>query len=248
LTGDTVFAIVAPHTVTIKHKMRTKTLLIAAAALVAGVVSSEAQTVYSVNVVGYVNVPLIEGFNLVANPLDADGTGTNNTIISVFTNNLPVGTVIYEWTGVTYNQSSYAANKAHTATNWTANLPLNPGQGIWVAIPVGAYGGGSSNVTTTGTVLQGNLSNPNIAGPGFTILSSQVPISGALTTNLNYIPSVGDVVYTYSGGSYVQSSYAANKAHTATNWVPNEPSFTVGQGFWLNSSSGAPWTNNFIVQ
>jgi hypothetical protein len=40
--------------------MKSKTLLIAAAALVAGVITSEAQ-VYSANIVGYVNVTLPAG-------------------------------------------------------------------------------------------------------------------------------------------------------------------------------------------
>jgi hypothetical protein len=228
--------------------MRTKTLLIAAAALVAGVISSEAQTVYSVNVVGYVNVPLVEGFNLVSTPLDSDGTGTNNTVIGLFTNTLPVNSSVFVYNGAGYDIATYAANKAHTATNWTANPSINPGKGYWVSIPAGAYSGASSNFISVGTVLQGSLTNANIPGPGYTIVSSQVPITGAVQTNLNYIPTVNDSVFIYNGAGYDIYTYAANKAHTATNWSPSQPSITVGQGFWLNSQTGAPWTNNFIVQ
>jgi hypothetical protein len=61
--------------------MKTKTLLIAAAALVAGIVSSEAQ-VYSANIVGYVNVSgNANQFALIANPLD-NGTNTGNDELS----------------------------------------------------------------------------------------------------------------------------------------------------------------------
>ena len=49
--------------------MRTKTLLIAAAALAAGVISSQAQPVYSQNVVGYVNQVVPVGQTLIINPL-----------------------------------------------------------------------------------------------------------------------------------------------------------------------------------
>jgi hypothetical protein len=227
--------------------MRTKTLLIAAAALVAGIVSSEAQ-VYSANVVGYVSIPLAEGFNLIANPLDADGTGTNNTVTGLFTNALPVNSSVFAWNGSGYNISSYAANKAHTATNWTVNLSVNPGAGIWVSIPAGAYNGGTSNFVSVGTVLQGNLVNPNIAGPGYWMVSSQVPISGDIGTNLSYVPSLNDSVFVWNGSGYNIFSYAANKAHTATNWTPSSPTISVGQGFWLNSQTGAGWTNNFTVQ
>ena len=59
--------------------MRTKTLLMTAAALAAGVIYSQAQgTVYSQNVVGYVNVTIpANGFNLVGNQLDL-GPGSNS--------------------------------------------------------------------------------------------------------------------------------------------------------------------------
>jgi hypothetical protein len=227
--------------------MRTKTLLIAAAALVAGVISSEAQ-VYSANVVGYVNIPLTEGFNLIANPLDVDGTGTNNTLVGFFTNSLPVNSAVYLYNGSGYTLSTYAANKSNTATNWTVNAPLNPGQGFWVSIPAGSFGGATNTITAVGTVLQGSLSNPNLTTAGFALVSSQVPIAGDITTNLNYIPSKNDAVYVYSGGGYNLYTYAANKSNTATNWNPSAPQISVGQGFWINSQSGSPWTNNFIVQ
>ena len=48
-----------------------------------------AQNVYSLNVVGYINIPLVEGFNLVANQLDFDGTGLNNTPANVLCDEPP---------------------------------------------------------------------------------------------------------------------------------------------------------------
>jgi hypothetical protein len=228
--------------------MNTKTLLIAAAALAAGIMSSQAQGVYSQNVVGYVNVPLTEGFNLVATPLDLDGTGTNNTVVGVYSNTLPVSTQIYIYANGVYTTASYAKNKAGTATNWTVNPYINPGLGYWIDIPAGAFGGGASNVTVVGTVLQGALANPAITGAGYNLVGSQVPVAGSITTNLNYYPSLNDTIYTYNGTSYNSYSYAKNKAGTATNWSPSAPNITVGQGFWLDSASGVAWTNNFIVQ
>ena len=228
--------------------MKTKTLLIAAAALAAGVMSSQAQGVYSQNVVGYVNVPLTEGFNLIATPLDADGTGTNNTVVGVYSNTLPVNSAIYTYSGGNYTIATYAKNKAGTSTNWTVNPYINPGLGYWLDIPVGSFGGGTSNVTIVGTVLQGALVNPAIAGAGYTIVASQVPVAGSITTNLNYYPSVNDTIYTYTGTGYNIYTYAKNKAGTSTNWTPSVPNINVGQGFWLNSSTGTAWTNNFIVQ
>ena len=71
-----------------------KTLLIAAAALAAGVVTSQAQ-VYSANVVGYVNAVIpANQLTLVANPLD-DGT---NTVTSLGAS-LPNKSSIQVWNG-----------------------------------------------------------------------------------------------------------------------------------------------------
>jgi hypothetical protein len=230
--------------------MRTKTLLLSAVALAAGLVSSVAQSnVYSANVVGYVNLPLTEGFNLVANQLDLDLTGTNNTIVNVFSNSLPANAKVYSWNGASFNISTFAVNKSGTATNWSLNFTVNPGQGMWVDIPAGAFGGSTSNVTIVGNVLQGTLVNPNLppAG-GFSLVSSEVPISGGVTTNLMYKPLLNDKVYLWNGSGYSIFTYAENKAGTATNWSPSEPGINVGQGFWLDSGAGATWTNVFIVQ
>jgi hypothetical protein len=185
---------------------------------------------------------------LVATPLDYDGTGTNSSVTNIFGASLPVNSQVYAYSGGAYTVASYAKNKAGTATNWTANPSINPGFGYWISIPTGAFGGSTSNITVVGTVLQGNLVNPAITGPGYSIVGSQVPVAGGITTSLNYNPSPNDQVYTFSAGAYSVFSYAKNKAGTATNWTPSIPSLNVGQGFWLNSATGAAWTNNFIVQ
>src|SRR6185312_1695742 len=77
LTENLPFGIVPLHTVTNKQKMRTKTLLLASAALVAGVVASQAQSnVFSANIVGYVSVTnAANQYVVLANPLD---NGTND--------------------------------------------------------------------------------------------------------------------------------------------------------------------------
>jgi hypothetical protein len=235
--------------------MRTKTLLIAAAALVAGVISSEAQ-VYSANVVGYINLSLTNGFNLVANQLDSDGTGTNNTISGVFGSSLPPGSTVYEFAGGGWTiVSSYTVNRSGTATNWDAfaTNSFNPGQGAFVKVP------SSTTVTLVGNVLQGNLVNPNLPGAGgYTLVSSQVPLAGDILTNLVYQAQPGEVIYGYDsagtapgasgpGWNYVYT-YSANRSGTATNWSPSSPSFAVGQGFFLNAKPNSTWTNNFTVQ
>ena len=76
--------------------MRTKVLL-GAAALAAAAATASAQNVYSLNVVGYINLSLTNGYNMVANQLDLDGTMTNNTLTTVFSTNLPKLSAVYAW-------------------------------------------------------------------------------------------------------------------------------------------------------
>lgn len=248
--------------------MRTK-VLVGLAALAAGAFTAVAQqNVYSLNVVGYINLPMIEGFNLVANQLDADGTGTNNTVAGVFSTNLPLNSKVYLFdpAASSYNIASYAVPKGGTSPIWTyapasASYSLNPGQGAWVSIPTGAFGGQTQNVTTVGQVLQGNLSNPYLlSAGGFALVSSQIPLAGGLTTTLGYQPQyntttkAGDKVYLYDpvAVNYTIASYGVLKGGTTPVWSINgvaaEPQVAVGQGFWLNSLPGATWTTNFTVQ
>ncbi len=210
-----------------------------------------AQNVYSLNVVGYVNIPLIEGFQLIANQLDFDGTGTNNTTVNVLgTNTVPVGTTVYTWSGTKYNIASLAKSKTGVVA-WNATNTLAPGEGAWVNVPTGGLTGTSSNLTTVGQVDQGALVNTHVpAAGGYSLVSSMIPLAGGLQTVLGYSnPQVGDQVYQWSitQGKYVINSFTKSKTGVLA-WTPAEPSIAVGEGFWLNSQAGGVWSNYFTVQ
>jgi len=84
--------------------MNTKTLLIAAAALAATVISSEAQ-VYSQNVVGYANITCPPGqFSLIGNQFDT-GSNTLNNVLSagLVSNGGTGGTTASFWTGTAFS-------------------------------------------------------------------------------------------------------------------------------------------------
>ena len=235
--------------------MRIKVLICAAALAAASAFTSMAQgNVYSLNVVGYINIPLVEGFQLIANQLDYDGTGTNNLDANILGTNVPVGSVVYTWDPktVAYNVDTLAAVKGSTTVAWSKNNSLNPGQGAWLSIPSGKLV--NSNLTTVGQVDQSttmSLVNPNInpAG-GFSLLSSMVPLAGGLTTVLLYTPQPKDVVYQWdiATQSYNISTYAAVKGTSNYAWSPKEPTIAISEGFWLNSTAAASWSNYFTVQ
>jgi len=229
--------------------------LIAAAALAAGIISSSAQGVYSLNVVGYVNLTLQPGFNMIANPLDFDGTGTNNTIAGVFGTNLPSGSTVYLWVPAsgTYVASSYAPAGKGGSPVWdsVSTNSLNPGQGCFVNLASSVTS--PITVTVVGNVLQGSLANPNIpATGGFGLLGSQVPLAGGLQTVLNYTPTSGDVIEPWDPTNQVFGtpySYAPAGKGGSPVWSPSEPVINVGQGFFLDAAgSGEIWTNSFSIQ
>jgi hypothetical protein len=216
--------------------------------MVAGLLSASAQ-VYSVNVVGYVNQPLQVGFNMVANPLDFQGVSAPDNVTNVMGQTLPVGTRVYVWNGATYEISSFAKNKAGTATNWSPVIMMDPGRGAWVQIPAGT----AQTNTFTGEVKQGTLSNTNIpGGGGYSMLGSIAPVGGFINTNLLYDGGANDRIFKWTNNGtssgYSIFSYAKNKAGTATNWTPVVPQISVAEGFWLQSSAGQTWVRNFTVQ
>src|SRR5687767_7867980 len=124
--------------------MRTKALLLSAALFAAGLTVSTAQSVYSVNAVGYVNLSLPTGYSMIANPLNT----TNNTIGSLLTD-LPNFSNLLKWTGSGFNVATFAFGA------WDQpNITLNPGEGAFVNL------GSAATLTFVGEVMQGSLTNP----------------------------------------------------------------------------------------
>ncbi len=206
-----------------------------------------AQNVYSLNVVGYVSTTLKNGFNLINNPLDLDGTGFNNTVSGTFSSNLPTGTIVYTFKpdGSGFDQFQYISQKGQPVA-WTAAGKLNPGMGAWVKIP-------SNNPTFTfvGNVLQGSLNNTNVRSvAGFSFVGSMAPLTGAIQQVLGYVPNSNDVVYRFKAdqSGYDQFQYISQKGQPLA-WAPSEPGIDVAQGFWINAAkSGTTWVKNFTVQ
>jgi hypothetical protein len=216
--------------------MRTKTLLATAAISAAFAITSYAQTVYSVNAVGYVNVTVPAGkFAILANPLNQG----NNTLSEVFPD-LAANTQIYLW-----GASGFGSAIRKTATGWlppTAGTNVvRPGQGFFVNNVAGT----DLTITFVGEVPQGDLVTSYPAG--FALLSSQVPQGGKVETDLKLPAKNGDQVYVFTNGAYLPTA-----RRTATAWVGGvpgapEPVVGVGQGFWLNAASQGSWTRTFSV-
>jgi len=230
--------------------MRTKALLLAAAFAAAGVATSMAQ-VYSVNAVGYVNVTLDPGFNMVSNPLDA-GAG-NNTVANLFKNvspSVPNGLRVY-----TFNESTGAFNQAAQwspvpgvgfGTGASAQVVVPPGTGVFVFDPDVS---GQRTLTFVGEVMQGTLSNP--LPIGFSIRANQVPQAGSPQT-FGLVGTAGDRLFKFNKttGGYDTYQYTAAPFNS---WRQNGsnvtlPSIAVGEAFfYFRASTAGSWDRTFNV-
>jgi hypothetical protein len=235
--------------------MRTK-LLLGAAILAASVACSMAQNVYSVNVVGYVNVTLPTGqFTAVANPLDASMGGTvanGNDMTNLFNINttagLANGSYIATFNSV-LNDYDSSISYVSLTKKWGGNFSMPPGVG---ALFYNA-GGSDAVVTFVGQVEQGTYNVGTLGSQQFTLVGSPVPIGGDITnstTVVGLVPSNGDYVQTFNS--------AANDYNSASSWVQLTkkwgagPSSTIapGQAFLYYNAAGSAnsWVSNFTVQ
>jgi hypothetical protein len=212
--------------------MRTKSLCLAAAVLAGGVLAASAQgNVYSLNIVGYVNVVYPPGLTLTGNPLNA---GTNNTANGLMPAALPNKSQI-----ITFNGTSYTPY-GKSAGAWPAlNLPT--GTGFFV------NNAGATPVTNTlvgevgpsGTYAGGT--NTQSIPLGFSLVTTPLPIGGNITsTGPNTInlaaslPNKAQVITFTPPSTYTPFGKSAGA-------FPSVP-LAVGQGFYINTpSAGSNW-------
>jgi hypothetical protein len=208
--------------------MRTKALL-GAAILAAGLASSMAQNVYSLNVVGYYNVTIpANSFGMIANQFNT----TNNTLASLIPNP-PVNTTVYKYNN---GWTAYVFDELDLAWSPNGNATINPGEGIMVknvqATPM--------TITFVGDVPQGNLTNSLPAG--YAVRSSMVPQAGSVSTLLGFPGQPNDTIYKYSGG---YTAYVFVELDLA--WSPSEPAMGVGEAFFSKKIAAENWVRNFTV-
>jgi hypothetical protein len=197
-----------------------KTLLIAAAAFAASVISSQAQ-VYSQNVVGYANIPTPGAGKeyLISVPFSI---GSSNGANEVFGTSLPAGTSLLLWNGTGFNTVVYDNTDPlglGTAVDWynatesaAVTIPTLPvGQGFFIipAAPTTNLFAGtvSANVGTSNNLV---LANP---GKEY-LVASTVPYAGAVTNgnnstggpNLNNLPAGTSLLF-WTGAGYTTVVY-----------------------------------------
>jgi hypothetical protein len=235
--------------------MRTKTLLIAAAALAAGILTSSAQT-YSQNIVGYINQVLpASASTLICNQLS-----TTNAIASAeqVLPALQIGDSILIWDNGIGNYDTYLYFGGGT-TGWlqpdgmTMGGPpnLSLGQGFYY------YTGSGSQETNTfvGTVvLNGSVSLPASAS---TLVGSIAPIATTADDPNMALPlQIGDSILLWDNGIGNYDTYLYFGGGVG-GWLEPDgmtmggpPTIGVGQGFYYYTGSGSAetWIQNLVIQ
>jgi hypothetical protein len=221
--------------------MRTKTTLAAAAILAAGFASSMAQNVYSLNIVGYYNVP-VGGLTALANSLRA-AAGTPEQDRADKAIPFSDGDNIQIWNGASW--AVWTMDSA-SATGWVnptggdaplATLPvLGPGLGFF-------YG---KNTTITQVTFVGEVRTGTnvISIPlGLTPHGSPLPYGGPVSdpAGINLQTQDGDNIQKWNGNSW--DVFTRDSAE-ATGWIPaGVPTLNVGQGFFYGNNLAAfNWT------
>ena len=243
LTHEGTLEILAAHTEpNTRHTMRTKTLLLTAALSVAGMASSMAQ-VYSVNAVGYINVTMRPGFNMVANQLNRTPNNSLNNVIS----GVPVESQVLKFENNNYSAELYDGSAWIKNDGSPGTLSASPGQGFFFFNPEG----GNVTVTLVGEVPQGTgLTVP--LPPGFALVSSIVPQAVPLTP-ANGFPNILEAQFLYFNAA--TQNYDAPIYNDGTGWILGDgtpvaaPAPAVGTGFFFfnPNATTANWTRNFSV-
>jgi hypothetical protein len=227
--------------------MRTKTMLLSALLGSLGSVSVMAQTnVYSLNAVGYINVTLLPGYNIITCPLIASPNNTIATLLNNTNGQYQSGSravaQVLQFTGGVYSASD-EAQAANAPSGWASGgtITMNPGQAVFF------YNPASTNMYATfvGTVPTGPITNALI--PGYNLVGSVVPVTGDIVTNpislFTNAQSSGrtvDFIDTYAPGvGYSQDIYSAGA------WQSGDPVITNAyEGFFFYN--GFTTTNNWV--
>jgi len=214
-----------------------------------------AQNVYSLNVVGYVQVTVPPLQNaVIANPLDASMGGTvagGNNITNLFSSangNIQNGSLIYTYNPATANWNS-SIKYSTLGSKWASNFNMPPGQACYY---FNASASTATVVTFVGQVPQGPYTVTTIPALQNALLGSPIPIGGDMTnstTVVGLVPNNGDLLYTFNPAT--DNWNASSKYGTLGHKWSVDYQIAPGQGFfYFNSSASAAltWVSNFTVQ
>jgi len=181
--------------------------------------------VYSGNIVGYINLELYAGNNLVANQL----ASSDDTLNTIFQSGVPEGTTFTEWNAST--QQYLPASVYDATTGWSINYSWGYGQGGLLNSPT------TFTDTFLGTVWPGYDFNapfvpPLVANNGAQLLACVLPIAATYYDVMGRDPQNGDSVTTLDGPSQTSITTTFENG----TWNNGTPLLTVGQAAIFDDS------------
>jgi hypothetical protein len=208
-----------------------------------------AQNVYSLNVVGYVNVPVPAGYSILGNPLSAGVTNGAGEIMTPIDNS-----IILTWNGAGYNYVGYdSGNGGWVDANSSPTQPpsLPPGKGFFFFNP-----GTATTITFVGQVVPSpGVTNAMSLPSGYSLISTPLPVSGTLgtatTTGNPPVPGAvnmpvidNEIILQWNGAGYNYIGYDSGNGgwvDAASSPIP-APTITAGKGFFFfNPGTAANW-------
>lgn len=215
--------------------MRTKALLGLAALAVSAATCVAQSNVYSLNIVGYVNVDIKQGLNLISNPLKPSD-GNYNITNTIVLPDAADGALLYQW-----NKTAWSANVPSwlAGAGWIPDSTIALGEAFFLQSPV------ATKVTFVGEVATGDVtySYPS----GFNAVANKVPVEENFPGSAH--GNDGDVIYKWTGTAWDSSwSFIGGLGWTGgTPDNPNGPVLKVGEGIMYQNTGTAPvaWTRTF---
>jgi len=239
--------------------MRTKTLALSALVGVLGTAAALAQTVYSVNTVGYINLTFpANSYTIFTVPLVCSPDNTLNTVLPNVNHQYNKAKV-YSFAGGTYGVTEVGVGTGINPTGWQtggADVTLGPGSACFF------YNSTTAAMSATVVGQVPSVPATNTLTPGWNLVGSILPASGDISTNpVSALTNFNkqDFVYTYdpTNGGYSQKTVALSTllgvgySNGHNRWgTPGDPSVDqVGYGFfyWNNQTTNEQWIENFVV-
>jgi hypothetical protein len=186
----------------------------------------------SLNIVGYYNLGIRPGYNLIANQLSI----SNNSLNDIFNPTTPIGSTFTRWDPVA---QQFAPVSTYTGSGWTLNYSLNFGEGGVLNSPILWTNTFVGEVTHAFNVDTGALDwHPNYPN-GLHLLSSPLPLTAPIDINftnaVGRLPQDGEWVAILDPATQL---YTFTTFHTGSGWDNGDPILGIGQSAWFDLGGG----------
>lgn len=193
---------------------------------------------YEVNAVGYLNVTLHSGFNLVANALVAE----DNSIGAVFKNiqnGVPGGMTIYRLIGGQFVTATWDDLDNKFVPDDVSAQQLLPGDGVFLYLP----GDTDRVLTEVGEIQQGTVCTD--LPHGFSVKSNPIAQAGSVA-NWNFPATDGDLIYVWNNVTHTYQVFQYDIL--SESWLPDLPTLSPGQAFLVyHQGLSTQWCRTFFI-